>query len=107
MYGEKTVARGLGGDRDFENSGIEVEKQTEMGSVMGKLSRTVEIVIKEFSGLEEQISPVLRNTPERGDASKTATPEFNSALAQDVNSYVRKLEYLAEHIRETRNRVEL
>lgn len=82
-------------------------KETEVSRVISNLSNSVERLTEEVSSFEARLTGITRNNPRGSGTDKAETPEFNTKLAQDINSKVRDLGNLIDRLSDLRNRIEL
>ena len=82
-------------------------RETEINKVMAKVNMATERVTKNFGDLNARITTVLRHEPSLEGTNKAAVPEFNTKLAQDINSVACRLEELGSYIERTKGSVEL
>lgn len=87
-------------EKDIQN------RETEIGQVLKKLETVTKVISENFAELVNIMQPILRNgSKEIND--KPVTPEFNTSLAQRINSQVRKLDELVTRIDDVKSVIEL
>lgn len=95
-------------ERKNERKNVEECIQTEMGRVLSNLAVSVEAMNEEINDLELRLGQVLSGGGlAKGGSDKTLTPEYNTKLAQEINSRVRFIEDLTDKLRHIKRRIEL
>ena len=94
-------------DKPSQMKEVREVRETEVGRVLSNLTNNVERLTEEVSSFEARLTGITRNELKGSGTDRAETPEFNTKLAQDINSRVRDLNNLIDRLSSLRNRIEL